>query len=99
MSATMARDNDLSDTEQQSNTSMSGAKTPDVDDPGLPSGDVVNDDIEKQVHDAKSSKDPGNGAEPKDLSLVEFDGPDDKDNPRNWTMKRRWMITASMGLM
>ncbi|CAN9180849.1 unnamed protein product [Alternaria alternata] len=31
--------------------------------------------------------------------FVEFDGPNDPDNPKNWTPKRRWGITISMGLM
>ncbi|EUC36112.1 hypothetical protein COCCADRAFT_23995 [Bipolaris zeicola 26-R-13] len=37
--------------------------------------------------------------EKKDQFLVEFDGPNDPDNPKNWTAKRRWAITISMGLM
>ncbi|KIW71776.1 hypothetical protein PV04_00013 [Phialophora macrospora] len=32
-------------------------------------------------------------------SLVDFDGPDDPENPKNWTKARRWGITISMGLM
>jgi DHA1 family multidrug resistance protein-like MFS transporter len=32
-------------------------------------------------------------------SLVEFEGADDPGNPKNWTPKRRWCITVSMGLM
>jgi DHA1 family multidrug resistance protein-like MFS transporter len=31
--------------------------------------------------------------------LVEFEGPSDPDNPKNWTTKRRWAITISMGLL
>lgn len=34
-----------------------------------------------------------------DQFLVEFDGPNDPGNPQNWTAKRRWGITVSMGLM
>jgi DHA1 family multidrug resistance protein-like MFS transporter len=34
-----------------------------------------------------------------DSYLVVFDGPDDPDNPKNWTPKRRWAITVSMGLL
>ncbi|ETI26664.1 hypothetical protein G647_10324 [Cladophialophora carrionii CBS 160.54] len=32
-------------------------------------------------------------------SLVDFDGPDDPENPKNWSKAKRWGITASMGLM
>ncbi|KAF2125197.1 MFS general substrate transporter [Dothidotthia symphoricarpi CBS 119687] len=31
--------------------------------------------------------------------LVEFDGPNDPGNPKNWSEKRRWAISISMGLM
>ena len=31
--------------------------------------------------------------------LVEFDGPDDPGNPKNWTTKKRWAITVCMGLL
>ncbi|KAF2170976.1 hypothetical protein M409DRAFT_18946 [Zasmidium cellare ATCC 36951] len=36
---------------------------------------------------------------PKDPNLVEFDGPDDPGNPKNWSVKRRAAITISMGWM
>jgi DHA1 family multidrug resistance protein-like MFS transporter len=29
--------------------------------------------------------------------FIDFDGPDDPGNPKNWTTKRRWAITLSMG--
>jgi DHA1 family multidrug resistance protein-like MFS transporter len=32
-------------------------------------------------------------------SLIEFEGANDPGNPKNWTPKRRWCITVSMGLM
>ncbi|KAF2029718.1 citrinin biosynthesis transporter CtnC [Setomelanomma holmii] len=31
--------------------------------------------------------------------LVEFEEPNDPGNPKNWTTKRRWAITVSMGLL
>ncbi|EXJ79456.1 hypothetical protein A1O3_08958 [Capronia epimyces CBS 606.96] len=31
--------------------------------------------------------------------LVEFDGPDDPENPKNWSVMRRCTITAAMGAM
>lgn len=34
-----------------------------------------------------------------DSSLVNFDGSNDPDNANNWSSKRRWGITISMGLM
>lgn len=34
-----------------------------------------------------------------DEFLVEFSGPDDPDNPKNWTAARRWGITVVVGLL
>lgn len=31
--------------------------------------------------------------------LVEFEGADDPENPRNWPTRKKWAITASMGGM
>lgn len=31
--------------------------------------------------------------------LVEFDGPNDPDNPKNWPKSKKWAITVSMGMM
>lgn len=31
--------------------------------------------------------------------LVEFDGPDDPGNPKNWSKRRRWVITISGSLL
>ena len=38
-------------------------------------------------------------SEAKDSWLVEFDSPDDPDNPKNWSVKRRTIVSAVMGLM
>ena len=45
-------------------------------------------DPEKDVHDIPT-------APPSRPDLVEFDGPNDPDNPKNWTKKRRWAVTLS----
>ncbi|KAJ4292074.1 hypothetical protein N0V90_009973 [Kalmusia sp. IMI 367209] len=34
-----------------------------------------------------------------DEFLVEFNGPDDPDNPKAWTTTRRWIITVVVGLL
>ncbi|KAK3076981.1 hypothetical protein LTS18_011501, partial [Coniosporium uncinatum] len=56
-------------------------------------------DPEKDVEKA----DDRSGASPikpsRQNDLVEFDGPDDPGDPKNWTKNRRWAITASMGSM
>ncbi|KAF7187630.1 Efflux pump vrtL [Pseudocercospora fuligena] len=34
----------------------------------------------------------------KDINLVTWDGPDDPDNPKNWTKQARWMATLTVSL-
>ena len=62
--------------------------------------DNAGDDIEKDA-----ALEPQVDAETLDTvrryenDLVEFDGPNDPGNPRNWSRKIRLAITASMGMM
>ena len=89
------------DSEQQSNasaTDMSGKNTPD------PEKDIMNADLDRDVE--KQTKDqtpPQEAASPveeeRDHSLVEFDGPNDPDNPKNWTARKRISITMCLALM
>jgi DHA1 family multidrug resistance protein-like MFS transporter len=51
------------------------------------------------LHDLEKGSDSTVPPEGTDHFFVEFDGPNDPDNPKNWTPKRRWGITVSMGLM
>ncbi|ORY05798.1 citrinin biosynthesis transporter CtnC [Clohesyomyces aquaticus] len=54
----------------------------------------ANGDLEKGSDDVA----PADGEQPqRQNDLVEFDGPNDLGNPKNWTTKRRWGITLSMG--
>jgi hypothetical protein len=32
-------------------------------------------------------------------NIVEFDGPDDPENPKNWSTRRKWAVTGGMGGM
>lgn len=34
----------------------------------------------------------------KDVNLVAWDGPDDPENPKNWTRRRKWAATATISL-
>jgi hypothetical protein len=67
-------------------------------------------ELEGGAHQGVSSPDLLEKAEPENVqppetfinihdSLVDFDGPDDPEDPRNWSKRRRWAITASMGMM
>ena len=53
-------------------------------------------DVEKQ---AETNAPAAATATAKDPNLVEFDGPDDPGNPKNWSARRRTFITIAMGLM
>jgi hypothetical protein len=35
----------------------------------------------------------------KDPNLIDWDGPNDPENPQNWPARRKWIITVSMGMM
>lgn len=41
----------------------------------------------------------GGTATDQSSDLVEFDGPDDPENPLNWPRRRKWAITIAMGAM
>ncbi|KAL2819240.1 major facilitator superfamily domain-containing protein [Aspergillus granulosus] len=63
-------------------------------------------DLEKEeaALDLESGNDvqqqqPPNKEEPKDPNLVEWDGPDDPENPMNMPHWRKWLITMSMSSM
>ncbi|WPH01808.1 Hypothetical protein R9X50_00466200 [Acrodontium crateriforme] len=34
----------------------------------------------------------------KDVNLVTWDGPDDPDNPKNWSNRKKWLVTISVSL-
>jgi DHA1 family multidrug resistance protein-like MFS transporter len=57
-------------------------------------------DSSGHLHDLEKGTDDDDPAPVNNSShLVEFDGPDDSGNPKNWPTKRRWAITVSMGLL
>jgi DHA1 family multidrug resistance protein-like MFS transporter len=57
----------------------------------------TSDDALADVEKAVTGDAPGQSGEKN--YLVEFDGPDDPGNPKNWTQKKRWAITVCMGLL
>ena len=89
------------DSKQRSKDNITEASEKDV-----PSGlekEVVAtpQDVEKQSQDQLPPQESASptSTEEQDRSIVEFDGPDDPDNPKNWTARRRAIITIAMGLM
>jgi len=65
--------------------------------PSLPSSHENNDN-EKDLENAQPSIQPEQPTE-KDPNLVEWDGPDDPENPQNFSRSRKWIITAVMSTM
>jgi DHA1 family multidrug resistance protein-like MFS transporter len=82
-----------------SSTPTSSARAPTDDEKPRESFGAPNDpnDALADVEKGRSDDEPPQTTE--DRVLVEFDGPNDPGNPKNWTAKRRWAITISMGLL
>ncbi|KAH6611830.1 major facilitator superfamily domain-containing protein [Boeremia exigua] len=75
-------------------TMVSNSDTPrkSEEDQDVSNGAII--DVEK----GGETNDTSSGPVP-DRFFVEFDGPNDPGNPKNWTPMRRWAITISMGSM
>ncbi|QIX00094.1 hypothetical protein AMS68_005611 [Peltaster fructicola] len=54
-----------------------------------------NNDVEKQ----QPKKSDNDEEEEKDPNLVEWNGPDDPENPMNWSSAKKWTITIALGVM
>lgn len=79
------------DNEQPANTSGSSSA-----DPSSNSSTILdNGDVEKTIQTA----DNGNQAATSRPDLVEFDGPNDPDNPKNWPKRKKWIVTAAGSAM
>lgn len=52
-------------------------------------------DMEKGVAEATSEED----KEPRDPNIVDWDGPEDPDNPYNWPAKKKWANIAILSLL
>lgn len=63
-----------------------------------------NKDLNKDVERGSSTIEKVNNVEeealePRDPNLVDWDGPDDPENPLNWTTGRKAMMTTSIALI
>jgi hypothetical protein len=65
------------------------------------------DDVEKGNNRSELEKADGGGGgvaasapspSPSDPNLVTWDGPDDPQNPKNWSFKKKWIITVTVSL-
>jgi len=63
-----------------------------VADKDLETGDEAGDDKKAEELKRKETKE-------KDPNLIEWDGPDDPENPMNWPTAKKWIVTVTLGLM
>ncbi|PMD23913.1 MFS general substrate transporter [Hyaloscypha hepaticicola] len=62
------------------------------DDTDLERGDGSNDEEKAEQLRRKESKQT-------DPNLIEWDGPDDPENPMNWPTSKKWIVTLALGMM
>lgn len=65
---------------------------------GTPYNMQAENDIEGGQHQRVNEISRNHVKEEKDSTLVDWDGPDDPENPQNWSTLRKWIITTNMGL-
>ncbi|KAK5084968.1 hypothetical protein LTR70_006243 [Exophiala xenobiotica] len=79
---------------EQSDQNETGGEANQFSTTGRPSSDQ--DTVDNDARDIEKNAQPPPDQPPKPRpDLVEFDGPDDPGNPKNWSKKRRWIITIS----
>ena len=98
--AQLAERRESMNSDQHSKAEITDCSEKDISDPEKETLDL-DGDIEKQAHGQLPLQETVDLPETEalDPSIVEFDGPDDPDNPKNWTARRRAAITIAMGLM
>lgn len=65
-----------------------------------PSQPPVTDRQHEEMDDVEKQKSKSNDGEPgHDPNLVEWDGPDDPENPQNWSRGYKWFVTIIMGMV
>jgi hypothetical protein len=62
------------------------------DDTDVEKGDQSSDEEKAEQLRRKQSKQ-------RDPNLIEWDGPDDPENPMNWPTSKKWIITIALGIM
>ena len=62
-------------------------------------GDLVKDN-ESIVHEARHDATNTQAAiELKEEDIIDFDGPDDRQNPQNWSSAYRWIIVVLISVL
>jgi hypothetical protein len=72
--------------------SANNSSESDIDEKDLEKGDE-----DAEVRRAEESK--KKEQKEKDPNLIEWDGPEDPENPMNWPAKKKWIVTVTLGLM
>jgi len=63
------------------------------------SNDELDRDLEVDKEFSDSEKPRDNIAELLEESIVNWDGPDDPENPQNWSQREKWIVTIAMGTL
>lgn len=62
-------------------------------------GESAERDLEKQHdHDVAQEVEATKSTEEQDPDIVDYDGPDDPENPLNWTKKKKWINGSLLSL-
>lgn len=81
------------DSERITKTKTNNDHTADESDKDLELGqDPDQEEIAEEIRQQQAEK-------KKDPNLVEWDGPNDPENPMNWPVSKKWRVTVSLGFM
>jgi DHA1 family multidrug resistance protein-like MFS transporter len=80
-------------------TAVQGASTMNPESPQKSAEHLTASSNGNSIPDMEKAPEKDADAPVVDEFLVEFSGPDDPDNPKNWTTGRRWGITVVVGLL
>lgn len=61
------------------------------------SGENIERDVEKEAVERENQG--HEGVEERDPDLIEWDGPDDPENPMNWPSSQKWTVTMALAFM
>lgn len=74
------------------------------DDEEVVEGETVNNSSEEDLENGREGEESKKAEDlkkkgEKDPNLIEWDGPDDPENPMNWAPRKKWIVTVMLGMM
>lgn len=80
---------------EEKNTNMENDSV-NLNDTSSSSTNLADKDLEKGEEATPAPQPPKKERDP---NLIEFDGPNDPENPMNWSVKKKWVTTVALGFM